>query len=119
MKKHYMRVKRKILQEESFIDDLSKIAKRLSPESNKSVTQSPKPSTSVTQSELFQSNTVELNLTHNESDESNEYFSLPSPNLINSSTYMNMQEDNLEGNIKSSLTVIQWSLKHNVSHSIK
>jgi len=53
IKNHYMRVKRKIRQEESFIDDLSKIAKRLSPESNRSVTQSPKPSTSVHNQNIF------------------------------------------------------------------
>lgn len=111
IKKHYMRVKRKILQEEVFSDGLSKIVrKRFSPEPNRNV------SASVTQSELSESNTLESNLLlHNESDESNECLPLLSPDLINSNIYTNIQQDNSEEDIK--LNLVQWSLKHSISHT--
>lgn len=109
IKKHYMRVKRKILQEEVFSDGLSKIVrKRFSPEPNRNV------SASVT--ELSESNTLESNLLlHNESDESNECLPLLSPDLINSNIYTNIQQDNSEEDIK--LNLVQWSLKHSISHT--
>lgn len=114
IKKHYMRVKRKILREkekeEFFFDDLSTIDKKnkIASESNMSE--------SVTQSEGFESNILGSNLLlQNESDESNEWLPVSSslsPDLLNS-TICKPNEENNSKQIKS--TLLQWSLKYNIS----
>lgn len=116
IKNHYMRAKRKIIQEENFVDDLSNITvKRFFSEPNISAP------TSVTQPQHSESNTLELHLlskygSNNEShDESNECLPPLSPNIVNSSECTNIAEESLEEQI--SLNLVQRSLKHNISHA--
>lgn len=107
IKKHYMRAKRKSLQEEAFSDNLPKITtKRFSSElTNISISTH----TNDTQLELSENNALESDLfLHYESDKSNEYLPLSSDS-VNSDVYKyfphdtNTKENNVDEKIQLNL----------------